>query len=307
MKKILIALTLMSLLYALFSCGGGGGGSSGVTEKQGSPITIVAIFQEIKTNTIQTTALSLVSLRYTITGPDMNEITGVVPVSGNTVHISLNVPNGLQRRFVLEILDENDIALYSGSATRDLDGTPATIEILMTTVEPPLGEISIVLSWGQAPSDLDAHLTGPLPDGERFHLYYLLAEDMYGSEWPEYVQLDLDDEDGEGPETVLITQPISGIYRYSVHDMTNRGNADSTALSSSGAHVDVYRENTLIRSFNVPEGRQGTLWTVFEMYADGIAPVNTITYESDEEQIQGIQHIETRTDAALIRRLPKKR
>jgi hypothetical protein len=304
MRKILIVLTLMSLLSALLSCGGGGGGSSsGVTDKQASPITIVASFQEIKTNTIKTTALSLVSLRYTITGPDMDEITGIVPVSGNTVHISLNVPNGLQRRFALEILDENEIALYSGSATRDLDGTPATVEILMMTVEPPLGEISIVLSWGQVPFDLDAHLTGPLPDGERFHLYYLLAEDMYGSEWPEYVQLDLDDEDGEGPETVLISQPISGIYRYSVHDMTNRGNADSTALSSSGAHVDVYRGDALIRSFDVPEGRQGTLWTVFEMYGDGIAPVNTITYESDEEQIQGIHG---KTDAILIRNLPRK-
>ena len=42
------------------------------------------------------------------------------------------------------------------------------------TISPILNEIEIriVLTWGETPSDLDSHFTGPLPDGNRFHMYY---------------------------------------------------------------------------------------------------------------------------------------
>ncbi|MBI3757759.1 MAG: carboxypeptidase regulatory-like domain-containing protein [Deltaproteobacteria bacterium] len=54
----------------------------------------------------------------------------------------------------------------------------------------PTGATSIILSWGEYPYDLDEHLTGPLPDGARFHMYFPYKDDGgTGSPWPDYVHL----------------------------------------------------------------------------------------------------------------------
>ncbi len=148
------------------------------------------------------------------------------------------------------------------------------------------GETRIVLTWGYTPSDLDSHATGPLPDGSRFHMYYPYAESNYGSPWPEYVMLDLDDVTHYGPETTTILQHIPGVYRFLVHDYTNRWSTYSTVLSSSGALVRVYRDEGLVAAFPVPTGQDGTLWTVFEMESDTITPVNSLEYESSPSAIR---------------------
>lgn len=153
------------------------------------------------------------------------------------------------------------------------DGQNATI-----TPDIPAGETRIVLTWGATPADLDSHTTGPLPNGSRFHMYYPYAEANGGSPWPEYVQLDLDDVTSYGPETTTILQQISGVYRFSVHDYTNRQSSTSTALSNSGAVVRVYRGGTLVASYPVPSNRPGTLWTVFEMSGDTLTAVNTMSF-----------------------------
>lgn len=83
--------------------------------------------------------------------------------------------------------------------------------------------------------------------------------------------LDLDDVDGFGPETITITSFRPGVYRYSVHDYTNLGSTQSTALSSSGAQVVVFRGNAEIARFTAPTGRTGNLWTVFEIDGSTLA------------------------------------
>jgi hypothetical protein len=184
------------------------------------------------------------------------------------------------------------------------------------TITPILssGETRIILTWGATPSDLDSHLTGPLPDGTRFHMYWWHAElcesgcSGYGSPWPEYVKLDKDDTSSYGPETATVYQQISGTYRYSVHDFTNRWSSYSTALSNSGAQVRVYRGSNLVETFNVPSNQEGTLWTVFELSGDAITPINTMSYESYSSDIQSVSLRRTiTTDAELIRNLPPKR
>ena len=74
--------------------------------------------------------------------------------------------------------------------------------------------------------------------------------------------LDRDDQNGPpGTETITITKIRSGIYRYSVHDFTNRGTSSSTKLATSGASVKVfYNDNTT--TFSVPN-LAGNLWGVF--------------------------------------------
>ena len=165
------------------------------------------------------------------------------------------------------------------------------------------GVVRIVLTWGLTPHDLDSHLTGPLPDGTRFHLFYPYAETNYGSPWPEYVKLDRDDTTSYGPETTTIYKQIAGVYRFSVHDYSDRWSTHSFALSNSGAQVKVYRGSSLIKVFNVPAGQEGTLWTVFEMSGNTIIPVNTMTYESSPASVRGLL---SETDGELMRHLPAK-
>jgi hypothetical protein len=131
-------------------------------------------------------------------------------------------------------------------------------------LSPVLGtnEFRIVLSWGATPADLDAHLTGPHATiaGARFHVFWDAR-----SEAANTAKLDLDDTDQFGPETITITSFRPGVYRYSVHDFTNRLSTQNTALSSSGAQVVVFRGSAEVARFTAPTGRTGTLWTVFEI------------------------------------------
>lgn len=177
------------------------------------------------------------------------------------------------------------------------------------TVTPILlpGETRIILTWGATPSDLDSHLTGPLPDGTRFHMFYPYAQSNSGSPWPQYVTLDLDDVTSYGPETTTIYQQINGTYRFSVHDYTNRFSSTSTALSNSSAQVRVYRGSALVATFSVPPNQGGTLWTVFELEGDTITAVNRMSFQSSPSNIQSFSLIgEYETDAPLMNNLPPK-
>lgn len=163
----------------------------------------------------------------------------------------------------------------------------------------------IVLTWGPSPTDLDSHLTGPLSDGTRFHLFYPYADANSGTLWPA-VHLDLDDVTSFGPETTTVLQQIDGVYRFSVHDYSNRFSTTSEAMSNSGAQVRIYRGSDLVASFNVPLGQPGTLWTVFEMEGSTIRPINTMSFVSDPGSINFTSRALGNDDASLMQNLPPK-
>ncbi len=144
-----------------------------------------------------------------------------------------------------------------------------------------------VLSWGYLPYDLDAHLTGPLSYGSRFHIYWS-NKNAYNN-GALVANLDVDDRNSYGPETVTIDLKNSenGAYQYYVHDYSNRFSDTSMGLSSSGARVALYRGNTQIAVYYVPTGRYGTCWHVFDIVNGTVKKVNTIyneTYPSDVGQ-----------------------
>jgi hypothetical protein len=124
------------------------------------------------------------------------------------------------------------------------------------------GQMRIVLSWGEEPEDLDAHLTGPVPGtSDRFHVAWWDVGSLTRSP---FAELQLESGDGYGPETITISQRHPGTYRFSVFDFTNMDEPASTALGASRASVRLYTANGQIAEFFVPQ-QPGTLWTVFEL------------------------------------------
>ncbi len=206
------------------------------------------------------------------------------------------------------VTDYISILVIGGQVT--IDQNAALSPILNT------GETRIILTWGNTPSDLDSHLTGPETDNSttRFHIYYdsnvfplpaaasnpepIVVATVPGS----IVSLDRDDTSSFGPETITISAQSQGIFRYSIHDFTNKASTISSALSLSSAQVKVVREGKPDRIFNVPNA-EGTLWTVFELDNDTITPVNTMSYEADAAVIKSLT---PKNDAYLLTNLPIK-
>ncbi|MGD1894970.1 MAG: hypothetical protein ACFB15_30785 [Cyclobacteriaceae bacterium] len=146
-----------------------------------------------------------------------------------------------------------------------------------TTVEEvPEGSLRIVLTWGENPSDLDSHLTGPQADGNRLHCYY-------ANQAPNVqVNLDVDDVTSYGPETITISSLVAGTYRYSVHNYSDRYFSSGAAgIVTSPAKVEVYSTAGLIASFVAPPANSGDTWRVFELEVNSseIRLVETDFYE----------------------------
>jgi hypothetical protein len=235
---------------------------------------------------------------------------GLNTVSGNVVATTTTGPNGTYAfsnlpagNYTAEASGTGfsnsyfPVLCIGGTSTGNQNG-------VITPILPP-GQTRIVLTWGSTPSDLDSHFTGPLADGSRFHMFFPFADSNSGSPWPSIVHLDLDDTSSFGPETTTLLQQIDGIYRFSVHDFTNRNSLTSSSLSNSQAQVRIFRGSDLIATFNVPLGQPGTLWTVFEMNGSTIIPINSMSFQSNPNSVLGPTGLGL-YDSLLIQNLPAK-
>ena len=98
--------------------------------------------------------------------------------------------------------------------------------------------------------------------------------------------LDVDITSSYGPETVTIFTTSGLKFNYAIHDYSNRYSNNSNAMANSSAKVTVYKGNTLVRTFNVPSNKSGTVWHVFNIINGEIIPVNTVGYESDPRLVR---------------------
>lgn len=161
------------------------------------------------------------------------------------------------------------------------------------------GQVRFVLHWADedendtvAP-DLDSHLVGPGASGdEKFHVYFgngnYPEEDSDEESYEKYVDLDVDDTDYMGPETITIYKNVNGIYHYYVHNFTDRS-ADSyynhqTRLATSKPYVEVIRGNVRIAEFNLAETAQGNVWDVctYNSVTGAVTDINK-TYFNDDD------------------------
>jgi hypothetical protein len=283
-------------------------GTYSLVVRPGSPYSIVftkagfvdANYQAVRVQPGVTTHLEPVLMSVAQAGP--GSVSGTIRsaltgngVSGLTIDLrsGINITSGTIIQTVQTQTDGtySFTGLQAGNYTGSISGTGynATSFTIISvggvttgnqdaTITPVLtsGETRIVLTWGETPTDLDSHLTGPLSDGSRFHMWFSYTGNS--SPWPDYVKLDLDDVTSFGPETTTVYQQLEGTYRFSVYNYSDGGSSNSMILSDSGAQVKVYRGSDLVATFNVPVGTGGTLWTVFEMQGQTITPINTISY-----------------------------
>lgn len=130
-----------------------------------------------------------------------------------------------------------------------------------------LDGMRVVLSWGEKPFDLDSHLI--------FSGGHINFDSKEGTD----ANLDVDDTDSYGPETVTISKKHFGeSYIYAVQDYSNKGLPNSNYLSASKAKVFVYVGSSLVRSYSVPAGKRGNIWTVFKLNPNGeFEDINSVT------------------------------
>lgn len=156
---------------------------------------------------------------------------------------------------------------------------------LSPTLEPD--QFRAVLTWGETPADLDSHIVGPMPPDSAeagFHVYYAKSADPDGGA---VCFLDVDDTTSFGPETVTVRTMTEGTYRYAVHDYTNRGESASSAMSASGARVQLFYDIDQSQVFDIPTGQVGTVWEVFVLDGEegAVVPINRFTSESSPAQV----------------------
>lgn len=121
-----------------------------------------------------------------------------------------------------------------------------------------IDQFRVVLSWDKQPEDLDAHFIKT----KSYHISYRntrVLNDGTG-------QLDRDDMDGFGPETITVSQlsPDSE-YTFFVYNYSSKVDQTAPPLSSSKATVWVYGNNKLLNTFYIPTNLKGDTWQVFKI------------------------------------------
>lgn len=138
------------------------------------------------------------------------------------------------------------------------------------------GSARIVLEWGAEPQDLDSYLIGDSDDGGSVFVSYYRKTASSGGET--LAELDVDDTNGYGPETITLYD-LNGVYRYTVVDyrLTN-------TLQEYGATVKVYLPGQAQPEVITvaPGAGVENIWEVFEL---DHGELNILNRAGDEDDL----------------------
>ncbi|MCK5077855.1 MAG: hypothetical protein KAR38_15840 [Calditrichia bacterium] len=130
--------------------------------------------------------------------------------------------------------------------------------------------LRIIVDWGKRPKDLDAHLV-------KESSYHISYQDMHVSN-DGYGVLDRDDRTSYGPETITIKKvDNNALYKFFIHDYSNRNKDNSNKLSKSKVSVKVYGNGQLLHVFHIPQHQTGNYWNVFNIRNGKIVKINQVT------------------------------
>lgn len=131
--------------------------------------------------------------------------------------------------------------------------------------------VSVKLTWGQQPEDVDSHLY--LPNGA--HVYFENEGSLTAAPW---ANLDVDDVTSYGPEVVTVRRLMVGTYRYLVH---NYDGTHTPGMTDSPVRVELNAAGER-QVFTPAAGESNTTgwWSAFDFTVDErcnitVTPVQT--------------------------------
>lgn len=220
-----------------------------------------------------------------ITGKGMEEISLTVRAGWNNTSVGdvlASAVTGADGRYALELPPGN----YTALATKE-GCIPVAINIVSTAsgAKNQNGSITpiasgnlyrVVLTWDERPSDMDSHMVGQDSEGRAFHVSFGTGG-VPGPSGTYICNLDVDDTNSYGPETITLDPQPERTYYYYVQQYSDDG-----AMSASAASVRVYRGDTLTALFNVPTNQgNGMVWNVFAVKDGEIVLRHTVTNKPD--------------------------
>ena len=160
------------------------------------------------------------------------------------------------------------------------DGQLVTVSLsrMLEATESSGREVRIILNWGSRPDqvkDADSHVACPCGAGLG-HVYFQNRT----HEEPEHeVELDVDDTDWGGPETITLTRPVPGTYVYWVHDFSG----PPATLGASDVVVRVVIGSQEAGEFRVFKGVTRRAWRPFKAIEVSREGVPTLVRFTEDE------------------------
>jgi hypothetical protein len=176
------------------------------------------------------------------------------------------------------------LAAHSGDDTNTCGG-PGCTALGDFTLTDPLARV--VLTWGEWPADLDAHLVGAdYASAGGVHVRY----DAQGSlAAAPFIELDTDDTSSFGPEVISVVHGATAQrYRYCVHNYDGyQAGPPIWSLPTSGAVVDAFLGGGHLR-VTVPTGpTPDVVWRVLEFTLDANGTASQIRVLNEIRQDSG--------------------
>jgi len=160
------------------------------------------------------------------------------------------------------------------------DGQLVTVSLsrMLEATEAGGSEVRIILNWGSRPDqvkDADSHIACPCGAGTS-HVYY---QNRTHEAADHKVELDVDDTDWGGPETVTLTRPVPGKYLYWVHDFSG----PPATLGASDVVVRVVIGSQEAGEFRVFKGVTRRAWRPFKAIEVSREGVPTLVRFTEDE------------------------
>ena len=229
------------------------------------------------------------------------------PIPGATVRVvgaDIQTTTDQDGKFSLENIPEGENRIetsLTGYTTEKFNETVylGNAKDIRVTMSPGLkeGQIRLVLTWNNSVQDLDAYLSGPKGNGENFRVSY---SDKGNLQSNEFVSLDVDAQEGWGPETITILGVQPGEYEYQVHDFSNKDKPSSSALANAEARVKLYFGGQTY-NFTPEKDLVGGVWNVCKIQVTEdrqvkVSRINTIIREEESSQKFGLYAKRTMAD-----------
>lgn len=131
-----------------------------------------------------------------------------------------------------------------------------------------------VLTWGKE-CDLDAHLSVTAHDNTEKINYY--KSDIKDENGEVIAALDIDNETGDGPETITFNADDNSLWRFSVCSYSSLKENSKLGLFEAKPKVTFYQGNKLVGTYTLDKETADNVWRVFEI-KNGEIKLSNYTY-----------------------------